>query len=296
MSFLRRRKLFIFLIGFIVLVALIGFSLRDRANLTIAEQFVLDTVGFAQKVVHTPVNFITDIFTNIDDFRDTYTENQVLKEKLAEYKGLIYEVQGLKAENEELREIADLKESDQLRNFTPIQASVMSRSPERWVEQVTINKGKDDGVAENMAVITPDGMIGKILTTSSSTAKVQLLTGFDQFNRISASVRREDGDKDIRGMIEEYDEESGSLLFRIIEESDKDLKEGELVFSSGLGGVFPSGLPIGEVKEVVPDQYGLTSTALVEPAADMYDINQVIVVDRAMDEEEDTADSEEEAE
>ncbi|CDO01739.1 Rod shape-determining protein MreC [Oceanobacillus picturae] len=296
MSFLRRRKLFIFLIGFIVLVALIGFSLRDRANLTIAEQFVLDTVGFAQKVVHTPVNFITDIFTNIDDFRDTYTENQVLKEKLAEYKGLIYEVQGLKAENEELREIADLKESDQLRNFTPIQASVMSRSPERWVEQVTINKGKDDGVAENMAVITPDGMIGKILTTSSSTAKVQLLTGFDQFNRISASVSREDGDKDIRGMIEEYDEESGSLLFRIIEESDKDLKEGELVFSSGLGGVFPSGLPIGEVKEVVPDQYGLTRTALVEPAADMYDINQVIVVDRAMDEEEDTADSEEEAE
>ncbi|AVQ99519.1 rod shape-determining protein MreC [Oceanobacillus sp. M65] len=296
MSFLRRRKLFIFLIGFIVLVALIGFSLRDRANLTIAEQFVLDTVGFAQKVVHTPVNFITDIFTNIDDFRDTYTENQVLKEKLAEYKGLIYEVQGLKAENEELREIADLKESDQLRNFTPIQASVMSRSPERWVEQVTINKGKDDGVAENMAVITPDGMIGKILTTSSSTAKVQLLTGFDQFNRISASVSREDSDKDIRGMIEEYDEESGSLLFRIIEESDKDLKEGELVFSSGLGGVFPSGLPIGEVKEVVPDQYGLTRTALVEPAADMYDINQVIVVDRAMDEEEDTADSEEEAE
>ncbi|GAQ16724.1 rod shape-determining protein MreC [Oceanobacillus picturae] len=296
MSFLRRRKLFIFLIGFIVLVALIGFSLRDRANLTIAEQFVLDTVGFAQKVVHTPVNFITDIFTNIDDFRDTYTENQVLKEKLAEYKGLIYEVQGLKAENEELREIADLKESDQLRNFTPIQASVMSRSPERWVEQVTINKGKDDGVAENMAVITPDGMIGKILTTSSSTAKVQLLTGFDQFNRISASVSREDRDKDIRGMIEEYDEESGSLLFRIIEESDKDLKEGELVFSSGLGGVFPSGLPIGEVKEVVPDQYGLTRTALVEPAADMYDINQVIVVDRAMDEEEDTADSEEEAE
>lgn len=296
MSFLRRRKLFIFLIGFIVLVALIGFSLRDRANLTIAEQFVLDTVGFAQKVVHTPVNFITDIFTNIDDFRDTYTENQVLKEKLAEYKGLIYEVQGLKAENDELREIAELKESDQLRNFTPIQASVMSRSPERWVEQVTINKGKDDGVAENMAVITPDGMIGKILTTSSSTAKVQLLTGFDQFNRISASVSREDGDKDIRGMIEEYDEESGSLLFRIIEESDKDLKEGELVFSSGLGGVFPSGLPIGEVKEVVPDQYGLTRTALVEPAADMYDINQVIVVDRAMDEEEDTADSEEEAE
>ncbi|WP_042223333.1 rod shape-determining protein MreC [Oceanobacillus manasiensis] len=295
MSFLRRRKLFIFLIGFIVLVALIGYSLRDRTNLTIAEQFIHDTVGFAQKIVHTPVNFITEIFTNIDDLRDTYTENQVLKEKLAEYKGLIYEVQGLKEENEELREIADLKESDLLRNFTPIQATVMSRSPERWIEQVTINKGNDDGVAENMAVITPDGMIGKVLTTSPSTAKVQLLSGFDQFNRISASVSREDG-SEIVGMIEEYDQDSGSLLFRIIEESEKDLEEGELVFSSGLGGVFPSGLPIGEVKEVVPDQYGLTRTALVEPAADMYDINQVIVVDRAMKNESDTEVSEEEAE
>ncbi|MFD2628683.1 rod shape-determining protein MreC [Oceanobacillus kapialis] len=295
MSFFRRRKLFIFLIGFIVLVALIGYSLRDRSNLSIVEQFVHDTVGFAQGIVHTPVNFITDIFTNVDDFRDTYSENKVLKEKLAEYKGLIYEVQELKEENEELRNIAELKESDQMQNFTPIQATVMARSPERWVEQVTINKGSDDGVAENMAVITPDGMIGKILTTSASTAKVQLLTGFDQFNRISASIPREDG-KEIFGMIEEYDEESGSLLFRIIEESDKDLEPGELVFSSGLGGVFPSGLPIGEVQEVVPDQYGLTRTALVEPAADMYDINQVIVVDRAMDGEEDTGDSEEEAE
>lgn len=49
-----------------------------------------------------------------------------------------------------------------------------------------------------------------------------------------------------------------------------------------MGGVFPSGLPIGTVKEVVPDQYGLTNTALIEPAADLYEINHVIVVDRSI--------------
>src|SRR5699024_11590864 len=90
---------------------------------------------------------------------------------------------------------------------------------------------------------------------------------------ISATISREDG-KDIFGLIEEYDEESNSLLFKIIDESDKNLEEDELVVSSGLGGVFPSGLPIGTVKDIIPDQYGLTQTALIEPAADMYDIDR----------------------
>ncbi len=132
-----------------------------------------------------------------------------------------------------------------------------------------------------MAVITPEGMIGKVLSTSKHTATVQLLTGFDQFNRISATISRKDS-KNIVGLIEEYDKETDSLIFRIIEESDKNLKEGELVVSSGMGGVFPAGLPIGEVKEVVYDQYGLTRTALVKPSADMYEINQVVVVDRGL--------------
>ncbi|MEC5422042.1 rod shape-determining protein MreC [Virgibacillus sp. C22-A2] len=284
MPVFRKKRLFVILIGFIVLVVLIGFSLRDRDNLTTAEQFVNDTVGWAQSVIHTPVRFVTDIFTNMDDFRNTYNENQILKEKLAQYKSLIYEIQEIKEENEELRSTLEMTES--IRDFDPIQATVMSRSPERWVEQITINKGTQDGVRPNMAVITAEGMVGKINTSSQFTSTVQLLTGFDQFNRISATISREEGNN-IIGLIEQYDDESNSLLYKIIEESDKDLEEGELVVSSGMGGVFPAGLLIGTVKDVVSDQYGLTRTALVEPAANMYEINHVIVVDRTLYEDED---------
>jgi rod shape-determining protein MreC len=292
MNLFRKKRLFIFLISFIVLVVLIGYSISGRDGLTAAEQFINDTVGWGQRMVHAPVNFVTDMFTNIEDIRNTYHENQLLKEKLAEYTGLIYENQKLHEENEELRSLMDWEE-DSIRDFNPIQATVISRSPERWVEQVTINKGIQDGVDLNMAVITADGMIGKVHTTSQFTSTVQLLSGFDQFNRVSATVSREDGD-DIFGMIEGYDEETESLLFRIIEESDQDLEEDELVISSGMGGVFPAGLVIGNVVEVVPDQYGLTRTALVEPAADMYDINQVVVVDRELPEGEEEEDDEEE--
>ncbi|MFD2046219.1 rod shape-determining protein MreC [Ornithinibacillus salinisoli] len=279
MTFFRKKRLFLLLIGIIVLVALIGYSLRDRDNLTTAEQFINDTVGWAQRVIHAPINYISNVFTNIDDIKNTYSENQLLREKLAQYKSLIYEVQEIKEENEELREIID--KQDSIRDFHSIHATVTSRSPERWVEQVTINKGTQAGVKENMAVITADGMIGKIQSTSPYTATVQLLSGFDQFNRISATISRKEG-KDIFGLIEEYDKETDSLLFRIIDESDQDLEGGELVVSSGMGGVFPAGLEIGKVKEVIPDQYGLTRTALIEPAADLYDINNVIVVDRKL--------------
>ncbi|GGJ84132.1 cell shape-determining protein MreC [Lentibacillus kapialis] len=277
MKLFQKKRLFILLIGFIILVALIGYSLQDRDEETTAEQFIKDTVGWGQNLIHTPINYITSIFKNIDDIRNTYEENKILRHKISEYNSLQYKVQELEEDNAELRNTLDKAES--IREYNPIQATVISRSTERWIEQVTINKGTQDGIEENMAVITAKGMVGKVEKPSKFTSTVKLLTGFDQFNRISATISRDEGD-DINGMIEGYDEESDHLLFRIIEESDKDLEEGELVLSSGMGGVFPAGLQIGEVKEVKPDQYGLTSTAFVEPLVDMYDINNVIVVER----------------
>lgn len=280
MSFFKKKGLFILLFGIILLAVLIGYSLKERKDLTMPEQFIKDSVGWMQNVIHAPVEFATGIVSNIDDLKNTYQENKLLKEKLSGSKSLIYNVQKLKEENVELRELLD--EKDSIRDYRPIQATVMSRSPERWIEQVTINKGMQNGVKENMAVVTADGMIGKIQSASQFTSTVQLLTGFDQFNRISATISRESG-KSIFGLVEAYDQETDSLMFKIIEESDKDLKEGEIVVSSGLGGVFPAGLLIGTVKEIVPDQYGLTRTALVKPAANMYEINHVIVIDRTLE-------------
>lgn len=279
MLFFRNKKLFILLIGFIILVSLIGYSIRDR-DITFGEKFINDTVGWVQSAVHAPVRFVTNAISNIEDFTNTYEENKVLREQLAQNKGLIYEVQELREENEELREL--IGETESIRDYEPIQATVIARSPERWLEQVTINKGEKDGVQPNMVVMTAEGMVGVIQSTSKLTSTVQLLTGFDPYNRMSAMVSRE-GDNDIFGMIEEYDEEKEMLLFRIIEESDKNIEEEDLVVSSGMGGTFPAGLVIGEVKEVGTDQYGLTKTAYIEPAADMYQLNQVIVVDRSLE-------------
>lgn len=283
MSFFRRKSLFILLIGIILLGVLVGYSISDREQLSTPEKFIMDTVGLAQNIIHQPVTFVINTFNNMKEIKNTYQENKILREKISEYKTLIYEVQELEKENDELRKALDIIESP--RDFDPIIGNVISRSPERWLEQLTINRGKNDGIKKNMAVMTVDGMIGKVNSVSTSTSTVQLITGFDQLNRISATISRKDNDN-IFGLIEGYDKEKEALIYRIIEQSDKDIKEDELVVSSNMGGLFPSGLPIGTIKEVEPDQYGLTKTAYITPSANMYEINHVIVVDRLLEDEE----------
>lgn len=291
MSFFRKKSLFIILVGMILLVVFVGYSLSNKGDLSTPEKFFKDTVGWVQNVIDQPVTFFVQTISNLEDIKNTYDENKLLREKIAEYKTLVYEVQELEKENEELRKMLDIVDSS--RDFEPILASVIARSPERWLEQVTINRGSNHGVEKNMAVMTVDGMIGKVNSVSTSTATVQLITGFDHLNRISATISRKDGDN-IFGLIEGYDKKEKALIFRIIEESDKKIKEDELVVSSNVGGLYPSGLPIGTIKEVLPDQYGLTKTAYVEPTANMYEINHVIVVDRSLDIYDETAQKEEE--
>ncbi|UOR12160.1 rod shape-determining protein MreC [Halobacillus amylolyticus] len=278
-SFFRRKRLMTVLIGFVILVVLIGFSMRDRSELTIPEKFIQDTVGWAQTIFHSPVQLVTNTANNIQDMFNVYEQNEVLKARLAEYKGLIQENQQLKKDNEELR--ATIDKTNSLSDYTPIHATVIARSSERWFKQMTINRGEEHGIEKDMAVITSEGMVGKIKSVSAFHSTVQLLSGFDRSNKISSWVLREDKENAF-GLIEGYDMESGKLLLGGIKQ-DVELNKGDVVISSGLGGVFTKNLRIGKIDEVVNDQFGLTKTAYVEPFADLFDINHVMVVDRKMD-------------
>lgn len=275
-QFLLNKRLILLLVSIIVLVALIGYSLKDRNELTWPEQFVKDTTGWVQSIFHQPTEYVAGIFRNISDIKNTYEQNKQLKAHLDRYMSVETELQDLKKENKELRSILQKQES--LRDFTTIQATIIARNPDHWHEYITLNKGKTDGVKKDMAVITEKGLIGKIKSTSQFTSTVQLLSALDRKNRISAVIQ---GKQDVYGLIEGYDYEKDALLFKRIPSKAK-VEVGKNVETSGLGGVFPKGLVIGKVIEVVPDEYGLTQMAYVKPAAKFYDINDVMIVERTM--------------
>jgi len=186
-QFFTNKRLILLFVGIILLVALIGFSLRERDHLSWPEQFVKDTAGFVQYLVAKPAHSVAGFFENIRDIQNTYKENEVLKKHLEEYAQLKVENDRLKKENEELKAILETEKD--LSSVKTIHASVIARNPERWNESLIINKGEVHGIKKDMAVVTAGGMIGKISSTGKTTSTVQLLTTLDRTNRIHVAIQ-----------------------------------------------------------------------------------------------------------
>ncbi|WP_342558826.1 rod shape-determining protein MreC [Metasolibacillus sp. FSL K6-0083] len=275
MPHFSNKKIIVLLVSTVFLVALIGFSLSNRHNATLPEQIIKDTVGFAQSLVAKPASYITGIYGNIEALLNTYDENKRLKSRLEDFVVLQSEVDGLKSENKKLREIIDKEES--LREYQPIHATVIARNPDQWEEKLILNKGQVHGIEKNMAVMTAQGLIGKIIAVTPFTSEVELLYTNNANYRVSALVQGEK--EDIAGLIEGYDGERNELILKRID-SNKEIEVGKHVVTSGLGGIFPKGILIGEVTEVTTEDFGLTKMAFVKPSSDFAMLENVIIAKR----------------
>ena len=272
--FFSNKRLIVLLVSIIILVALIGYSTSDRDRLTRPEQFMRDSVGWIQTIMIRPAHFVAGLFENAREVRFLYEENRLLKARLDEYAQLSVERNLLKDENDTFKRMLEIEES--LTDYRMRTALVIHRSPDRWNQHIGINRGSEHGITRNMAVITSDGLIGKVNQVGLFSSTVQLLTDRDRSNRVSAMVH---GDNPVFGFIEGYDPETGLLVLRKME-IDAEIEPDQMVLTSGLGGIFPRGLVIGTIKDIEPDEYGLTLNAYVEPAADFYMLDYVIVIER----------------
>ena len=272
--FFFNKKLILLLVGMVFLVALISFSLRERTNATLPEQIIKDTVGVAQSIVAKPANYISGIFNKIDSLLNTYEENKRLKARLEDFAVVQAEAADLKLDNKKLQELIDKSES--LKDYNPIHATVIARNPDQWEEKIILNKGSSHGVEKNMAVMTAKGLVGKIILVTPFTSEVELLYTNNPNYRVSAMVL---GDKEAYGLIEGFDKERNELILKRID-SSLTVKKGQQVVSSGLGGIFPKGVPIGEITEVSTDDFGLTKMAYVKPSADFSILDHVVIAKR----------------
>lgn len=275
-QFFLNKRLIVLLVSIILLVALIGISLKERNSLSWPEQFIKDTVGVVERVFQKPANYVAGFFENVEDVKRTYEENKKLKAKLDSTANLSAVVKNLDDENKKLRELTGKEKSRG--DYTEVQASVVSRNPDKWYDLVGIDKGAQQGIKKDMAVVTPKGLVGRVKSVSQFTSSVELLSSMSRTNRVSAIVQ---GQENIFGLIEGYDKEKQLLLFTKIS-SDATVEKDQLVVTSGLGDIFPKGLAIGKIVDVQPDPYGLTKTAYVKPSADLNDVEHIIVAKRDM--------------
>lgn len=260
----------------VVVILLIIFSKTLKSNKTNrVVGFFKDSVVAIQSVVSYPFRFIISSADNLGKLSSTMDENEVLSSNIDKVDYLISENLELKKQLEAMKDELDI--TNTLVDYECINATVISRNVGYWYNNITINKGSSDGIVNDMIVINSKGLVGRVYSTSKHNAVVRLITTSDTNNKISVSVSH--GGKYIYGLINRYNYSKNVLEVEGISNTE-DVLVGDYVYTSGLGGIYPSGILIGIVDSISTDSYDLSKIINVKTVANFDDINYVAVLKR----------------
>ncbi len=216
--------------------------------------------------------FFTDLRTYFTQReQERFTQQEL--ETLARYKAELEEA---------YRQILELKRLNGLSlsaiDYETKAATVIYRPADTFLNQVVINKGSNDGIIEDAAIITPKGLIGKIETVNANHSIVRLLTTQSDNNRVSVRIQISPAIT-AEAILQRYDANTGAFEVTLLD-TNATINVGNTVITSGLGGIFPAGLLVGTVSEVQQLPNSLAVTVFVTPAADFHRFDYVLVVFR----------------
>ncbi|WP_379159806.1 rod shape-determining protein MreC [Paenibacillus sp. sgz5001063] len=277
----NNKRLFILLISLVMFIVVMGFSLATRKSLSWPENFLRDTTGFVQNLFYKPAGYVAGLFQDIGNLKDLAEENEELKILAAQYARDKAQYNFIQAENEGYKIKLHFTEAQKnLYNYEYHIANVVSVTTEPNNNTLVIDLGSKDGVKPNMSVTSVEGLVGVISKVSNFTSTVKLMTMMDANDPnsqppIAATVFNKEGDT--FGMIESYDQQTGMLMMNKIPVGNP-VAKGDTIISSGIGGLYPRGMTIGTVQEVKTGEFGLTSTAIIKPAAGFQDWKGLFVV------------------
>lgn len=274
----KKKKIerkYVILTGIISISIFIFLSIKivNRKSISLPEKVIKDSVLFVSKIVYTPISYIS---SNIKKDK----EKNNIYEKYEELLQSVNEIDSLKAYNSELeKEIKELKKIVDINNTLSeksyLNATVINRNLEFFSNTLTIDKGSNNGILDGLAVTFNGSLIGKITKVSNFNSVVKLITVEDSNNKISVKINN--NDNYIYGLISDY--KDGCLLISGIDTNEEIIDE-SIVTTTGLGGVFPSGILVGKVVGVTKDNFDLATTVLVKSEIDFNDINFVTVLKR----------------
>lgn len=259
----------------IVAVFLVGIMAYAGANgrLTAAPQELLS-------VVLTPLQKVTSAlsggaasvwekYTSIDDVMD---RNEQLEAENAELRQQMVDYDRIKAENDAYKALARIQDTNSEASY--VSAFVIGRDPLDEFGGFTLDQGSTDGVAVNDAIISDRGyLLGVVVEVDAASCKVMTIL-HPSFNAAGVISRtRENGI--ITGSAD-YAADGQCVLTNL--DRATEARKGDQVITTGLGGVFPANLLVGTVQEVVPEQSGKSSSAVILPGADPRTVKHVFII------------------
>lgn len=252
----------------LVLVALLFLTLRTRIipQVSFVDGVVVSLVMPLQRLIDSGAQRLRHLWKAYIALRDVQQENVRLKRQMAELQGQLTHYKEAYLQQQRLRELLSFRS---LAFPRMVAAEVVGIDPSQWSEAVTISKGSRDDVRKDIAVVTHQGLVGRTIDIAPHYATVLLVT--DRRSAVDAIVQR----SRVRGIVVGKSRRLCELRYVDVH---TDIQVGDVILSSGLGEIYPKGLPIGTVVAVHNKPDGLFHDIEIQPAVDLARLEEVLVL------------------
>ncbi|MBN1047594.1 rod shape-determining protein MreC [Clostridium botulinum] len=271
MKFLKNKLAVTIIVLSVAFLGLIVYTVK-RDNKTVIENGASNALKPAQTLIYKATNRVKetlDFFLNFSEVKDQSkkltVENEELKSKLIQYSDL-------EEENERLRSIVNFAEQNN--NYNYIGCDIIGYSGGNFLDGYIVNKGENEGIKKGMVVMAAQGLVGQVTSVGSNWSIVQSLIN----ENIAVSVMVE-STRESTGYLKGYKDNKNRNLAKVYNlPIDSEVKEGDVIITSGVGMIYPKEIKIGEVTHVEEDKIKVMKSAVVKPYVDFNKLEELFIV------------------
>ena len=253
------------------LFCIIFFAAKGRFQTPVSSQAVSLVLSPFQQAVSWVGNEVRYVSGSIWEIATLYEQNKMLRNEVEQLRGINLQANEALAENERLRGMLDYRQS--ARQFDLVAARVIGRESDTWSRMIVIDRGTASGIANDMPVVTPQGLVGRVVEAGLNSSKVQLI--LDPRSSVGTIVQR--AESRVTGIVE-GDMDNPTMPRMVNIPKNADVVEGDVIVTSGFGGIYPKGLIVGLVSSLKNDDGGLLKIGVLEAAVDFQKLEDVMVI------------------
>jgi rod shape-determining protein MreC len=255
----------------LILLALVGFVLHRTGLLQPVEGLLARVTTPLQQVANLVVTQFGELTQTARDLRNLRQRNEELEARNASFLLELVRLKEVETEAALLRDLLDFAQTNPSFDIqgAHVVGRTIGRDPSNLQRYITLDVGREEGIARNMPVVTERGLVGRIFEVGDGWSRVLLIT--DVSSSINALTQSTRASGLVQGQVD------GSLVMRAIPQVDV-VSVGDTVFTSGLGGNFPRQILIGQIIEVERQDYELYQAAVVRPTVDFDHLEVVLIV------------------
>jgi len=263
----RYRRVLILALALLVAFVLMTLQVRhDRAALSFARQAILFVVSPFIKITAVTTGSLGRVWHDYVDLRALREENQRLQQESAILQRRVSQLEEHALETQRLQGLLAMRETSRAKYLA---ARIVGKDATNWFKTVLIDRGSQAGLRRNLPVVAPDGLVGRVVEVTPFAAKVQLIT--DPVSASGGLLQRTRVTGIVSGNL------GAGLKVRYLPLL-ADVAVGDEVVTSGMGGVFPKGIPVGRVVAVERKSGALFQEAVLQPKVDLGRLEEVLIL------------------